>query len=251
MKLIVDGLAINYRREGSGRVVLMLHGWMSDSQTFSQLVQQLSGTYDVIRLDLPGFGDSELPPSSWGLSEYVAFIVAFLEKLKIERLHAIIGHSLGGRIVIKAVGSGQLKADRLVLLGSHGINQSRSMRNRLYWLAAKTGKVVTKPLPAKIKVKLRQRLYRRVGATDYLQAGALQQTFLNIIREDVRPEAAMITAPTLLIYGQDDEVTPPEFGKTFQRLIEGSKLEVISQAGHFVHEDQLPIVAKLVTEFLQ
>lgn len=249
MKLIVDGLAIEYKDEGKGKVALMLHGWQSTYGTFDKITKKLKSNYRVVRLDLPGFGASEMPDKPWKLDDYIHFINDFLKKLKIKNIEILIGHSMGGRIAIKAVGSGQFTVKRLILIGSHGIRESNRLRNRVFWLAAKAGKVATYPLPSRYKDRLRGRLYKTAGAGDYLNAGALKQTFSNIIKEDIRPEAVMISVPTILIYGQNDTQTPPHYGKTFQKLIEDSKLEVIPAAGHHVHEESSDKVTELILNF--
>lgn len=251
MKLIVNKLAINYHDEGSGKVILMLHGWESDIQAFAGLAKALSKHYRVVRVDLPGFGGSEVPAESWNLDKYINFTRDFLEKLKIAKLYSLVAHSMGGRIVLKGVGGGALVTERLVLIGAHGIRESRSVRNRLFWLAAKTGKAVTRPLPMRYRQALRQRLYKSVGSSDYLNAGQLRETFTKVVNEDVRPEAAMISVPTLLIYGQNDTLTPPHYGQIFEKLISGSQLKVIPGAGHFAHHDQAEMVEKLIEQFLK
>lgn len=249
MKLIVDGLAIEYQSEGKGKVVLMLHGWQSACGTFDKITTKLKAKFRIVRLDLPGFGASEMPDKPWKLDDYIDFVNEFLKKLKIKNVEILVGHSMGGRIAIKAVGSGQLRPKKLVLIGSHGIRESKRLRNRVFWLAAKAGKVATYPLPARYKERLRGRLYKTAGAGDYINAGALKKTFSNIIKEDIRPEAVMISTPTLLIYGQNDTQTPPHYGKTFQKLIEGSKLEIIPDTGHHTHEEEPRQVADLILNF--
>ena len=251
MKLIVNKLAINYYTAGKGKIVLLLHGWQSDSQAFNSLAKKLSKHFRVIVPDLPGFGGSDTPGSDWNLDSYINSVNQFLMKLKVKDVYAIVGHSMGGRISLKAVGSGQLVPKKLVLIGAHGIRESRSLRNRMFWLAAKTGRAATKPLPNRYREALRRRLYRASGSTDYLAAGNLRQIFKNIIEEDVRPEAAMINTPTLLIYGKNDTVTPPHYGRIFQQLIPRARLEIVAEAGHFAHHDQAERVGQLIEQFLK
>lgn len=170
MTVIVKNLAVNYNDAGKGRAVLFLHGWQSDLQAFDELAKSLGKNHRVILLDLPGFGGSELPKNAWNLDNYIDFVVAFLEKLRIKQVHAVVAHSMGCRIAMKGVGMGKLVTERLVLIGAHGIRESQTFRNRLFWLAAKTGRIVTRPLPRRARHALRRRLYQTAGATDYLDA---------------------------------------------------------------------------------
>ncbi len=251
MKLIADGLAVNYQVTGKGKLILFLHGWGSNLTTFDRLTQTLEKSFQCVNLDLPGFGASEEPKKPWDLDAYINFLNEFLAKAKLPKLYAIVAHSLGGRVAIKAVGGGRLEVSKLVLLGAHGIRESKSLRSKMFWIAAKVGKLATSPLPTRYRTNLRRRLYQKAGSTDYLDAGTMRVTFLNIIGEDVRPEAAMINVPTLLVYGQEDTTTPPHIGKIFHGLIEGSKFETIAEAGHFVHTDETEAVSRLVADFLK
>jgi pimeloyl-ACP methyl ester carboxylesterase len=112
----------------------------------------------------------------------------------------------------------------------------------------KFGKALTMPLPKSIKAKLRRKVYKTVGS-DMLVAEDLQETFKKVVTDDVRADAARLTLPTLLIYGEDDEATPLWFGQTLHELIPGSTLEVLPDAGHFVHLDRPAEVTKAIQEF--
>ena len=74
MKVIVNNLATEFEDEGTGPVLLFLHGWKDSLKTFAPLVPGLASDYRVVRLDLPGFGGSEMPSRPWSVSDYVAFV---------------------------------------------------------------------------------------------------------------------------------------------------------------------------------
>ncbi len=124
MKAIVEGLATEYTDEGHGQVVLMLHGWGDNLHTFDPLLQFIL-KYRVVRLDLPGFGNSEKPQDVWGVQEYANFVRAFCAKLDIVP-EAILGHSFGGRIILKGVGTGVLSPQKIILIASAGIAKRRA-----------------------------------------------------------------------------------------------------------------------------
>lgn len=249
MKVIVDNLAVAYHDHGKGRVMLMLHGWKDAGRSFDRLASQISGSYRFIQLDLPGFGDSELPRTPWTLADYVEFVEHFVEKLHLQ-VDVLVGHSMGGRIAIKGVASGSLHAHKLVLIGSAGIAKSNSLRNRMYKIVAKTGKAATLVPPLSLaRTRLRRRLYQQAGS-DYLTAGPLTQTFLSIIAEDLQAQARQIKIPTLLVWGSEDDQTPLSDGQALARLIPTSKLYVVNGAGHFVHLTHDPEVADRMKDFL-
>jgi pimeloyl-ACP methyl ester carboxylesterase len=100
-----------------------------------------------------------------------------------------------------------------------------------------------------MKRRLREKTYTAVGS-DMLVVEEMQDTFKKIVADDVRHDAAVITTPTLLIYGDQDHATPPRYGQLLHNAIPGSRLETLSGAGHFVHHDKEDQVEALVMEFL-
>lgn len=249
MKIIVQNLAIEYQDEGAGKTALFLHGWQDNLRTFDLLASSLSPKNRIVRLDLPGFGQSEAPKKAWDLDDYVRLVRNFIQKLNL-RVDALVGHSFGGRIAIKGAAEGELQPRKIILVGSAGITKNRTLRHLLLRLLAKTGGWATHLPPLLIwREKLRAKIYGLIGS-DYWKAGALKETFAKIVSEDLKANAKKITAPTLLIWGENDAETPLSDGRRFSRLIPDSKLEVISGAGHFVHREKYREVAKLIQEFL-
>lgn len=249
MKTIVDNLAIEYEDTGVGPVIFLLHGWKDSLRTFDVLVPVLSETNRIVRLDLPGFGGSELPTETWGVGEYASFVKHFCEKLSIQP-DVLVGHSFGGRVVIKGLGEGILISRKAVLVSSAGIPKHKSLRNRAFLVVAKLGKFVSWVLPSNVQTKVRQKLYTKVGS-DYLGAGALRDIFLKTREEDLRKYARSIAIPTLLIWGENDHVTPLSDGKQFNTLIQGSVLSIVPKGGHFVHKEESVAVTGLIKEFLR
>ena len=230
MQVVINNLITNYEDTGSGKVLLLLHGWGDNLNTFDSLVPFLSG-FRIIRLDLPGFGQTDNPPKPWNVDDYVSFVSSFLAKLNIN-VDFLLGHSFGGRIAIKGVALGELRCNKLILINSAGIAKGNSLVN-----------VLSKPfkwLPQSLKI-----IFYRIVGSDYADREELKETFANIVSEDLKEYAKMINTPTLIIWGGGDKSTPLADGKTFNELIVGSKLQVIS-GGHFVHQEKPKEVASLI-----
>ncbi len=142
MQLVVNQLLTNYSKTGRGRVVLLLHGWGDDCRTFNDLTKELSKKYTVVSLDLPGFGQTQAPQEIWNLDNYARFVGDFLAKLELSP-YAIVGHSNGGALSIRAVAQVILKPHKLVLLASSGIRDRQNLRRLGLKAVAKTGKAAT------------------------------------------------------------------------------------------------------------
>ena len=249
MQVVVDSLLTEYVRGGKGKSVLVLHGWGDSSKGWREFQRELAEAYDVLVVDLPGFGGTQAPAEAWGLDEYAAFVAAFLKKIDV-RPFAIIGHSNGGAIAIRGLAKGLLHATRLVLLDSAGIRGVYKGRTKAIRLMTKAGKALTMPLPKNVKARLRRKVYSTIGS-DMLVVERLQETFKRVVTDDVCADAARLTLPTLLMYGENDTAAPVRFGQLLQAQIIGSKIEIIADAGHFVHLDQPKAVMTKIREFLK
>lgn len=246
---MVDGLLTAYEASGQGKTVVILHGWGDRAAGLQHLRHALSKHYRVIVPDLPGFGGTQVSANVWGLADYAAFIAHMLDKLDIQDVYAVIGHSNGGAIAICGMASGTLKAKRLVLLSSAGIRGEQAGRRKVLQGATKVGKLLTMPLSDQAKLALRRRLYHMVRS-DMMVAEHLQETFKRIVSEDVRKDASNVSVPTLLVYGEKDRATPVRHGELLHQRIGGSTLKVMPAAGHFVHLERPDEVEAAIEEFL-
>ncbi len=249
MKIIIQNIATEYTDEGSGPVILCLHGWKDSLRTFDALEPALLQKGRVIAVDLPGFGETGNPPEAWQVGDYVQFVADFLKKLNVEA-DVLIGHSFGGRIIIKGLGEGKLRAQKIVLIASAGIVPEKTWRSRLVAIVSRAAAVFFRIPPFHfLRNKMRAIFYKKIGS-DYLNAGALQETFLKIIAEDLSDYARRITIPTLLIWGKHDKATPLATAEKLHALIAGSRLEVFPDAAHFVHHEKAVEVGGLISRFL-
>jgi pimeloyl-ACP methyl ester carboxylesterase len=247
MNVVVNGLMAKYQKTGKGKSLIILHGWGDSSKTFSELANHLQASYELLVLDMPGFGGSQLPERAWGVEDYAKFVTEWINKLKVEP-YAVMGHSFGG-IVALELAANQPSFKKLILLASAGIRSKNMMRKKLLRGSAKVGKVPLYLLPKAKRNRVRQKFYQSIGS-DSMLLPHMQDTYRRIIDQDMRPEAAKIILPTLLVYGQSDKSTPVSDGQELHKLIKNSHLEVL-QAGHFLHQEQAAQLSVIITNFLK
>lgn len=251
MQAVVNNLLTSYSQTGKGRKsILMIHGWADDGQSFKSLTKQLAENkkYKILTLDLPGFGGTENPPTAWGLGDYASFIYDFLNKID-EHPYSIIGHSNGGAIAINGLAGGKLKAEKLILIASAGIRKP-SLKKTALRIASKPAGLAIRILPPPVQKRLRKKLYSAIGS-DYLVAEHMQDTFKRVVSDDVADAAATLRIPACLIYGENDTSTPPELGRLLAEALPDSSLDIIPEAGHFVHQEQVYKVSEIIKEFIK
>ena len=248
--VLIDNLKINYEEEGNGKPLILLHGWKNDLEIWNGIVPLLND-YRVIRLDLPGFGKSDLPPRAWNVSDYAVFLNKFLEKLNIPKI-VLIGHSFGGRIVIKFSVLYPEKVSKLTLVDSGGV-RLKNLRKFFAFILAKLGKVFwLLPFIREKRDEIREKFYKALKAKDYLEKNRiLRETFLKVIKEDLRGESQQIKIPTLIIWGGKDFITLLKEGKILKQSIKNSRLEIIKDATHWPFLEKEKEFLEILRRFLE
>ena len=249
MQIVVNDLLTNYELNGSGKLILLLHGWGDSSKGLRNIQDELSSKFKVLAPDLPGFGGTQAPKEVWNLDNYADFLESLLAKLELDQPYAVIGHSNGGALAVRALSLGKFKPQKLILLAASGVRTKNTLKRLFIKLLAKTGNIATLWMPERYRQDLRKSLYGFAGS-DMLVVPELQETFKKTVRQDVQSDAVSINVPTLLIYATDDKAVPISDGKQYKDLIRGSKLEVVHESGHFVHIDQPQKVISLIKDFL-
>ncbi|MFI3241895.1 MAG: alpha/beta hydrolase [Alphaproteobacteria bacterium] len=241
----VNNLNINYIKEGKGDFVFILHGWGSSSQVFQNTKSLMAQKYTVVVPDIPGFGDSDEPKEPWCVDNYVDFVIDFISQFKAQKV-ILMGHSYGGRIMIKLANRKNLpfELDKLILVDAAGIKAKLSLKSKIKVKLFKLAKYL---LPQNLVVKLRNKM----GSSDYNNASPImKQTMVKSIAEDLSPLLKGIKTETLLIWGKDDTATPLSDGQLMEKEIKNSGL-VVLEGGHYSFLDSQFVFNKVIKSFLK
>lgn len=252
-KIEAHGVLTNYKIAGTGPMVLILHGWRHNSQHWQPVQEILAQNgFQVIALDLPGFGLSQDPPRPWTIEDYKNFVFAFLRELNITSCH-LIGHSFGGRITIKMAATNSPVLNKVVICDGAGINVVVGWKKKLVISFAQVFSWIFKnPILDPIYKKIQQMVYTALKSDDFLQVNeTMRGVFLNANREDLRHLLPYIPFETLLVWGENDRLTPVENAYVMQREIKGAKLEIIKGVGHSPHVKEPQILANIIVKFLK
>ena len=235
---------------GEGPVVLLLHGWGANHQAWGRLPQTLNEMgFQTVTIDFPGHGESDEPPQAWTVDDYAAFVHQLLQQLNIKDCH-VIAHSFGGRVAIRLASEYPDLFQKIVLVDAAGIKPKRPWYYYIRLYAYKFAKQCAKIGWINRAFGLDQRM-SSAGSEDYraLKSDVMRGTFIQVINQDLRPCLPHITAPTLLVWGGEDQDTPLYMAKIMEKEIPNAGLVVFEGAGHYSYLDEFGRFVLIVKSF--
>ncbi|NDJ63348.1 MAG: alpha/beta fold hydrolase, partial [Chloroflexi bacterium] len=201
--------------------------------------------------DLPGFGATPPPPPVWNVHDYAAFVIAYLDAHDLARVH-LIGHSFGGRLGLVLGADHADRFDKIALFDSAGVRSPTPVSQRLRLSVYRGLRDGLARLGARrLSDDLRAWYNQRYGSVDYQQAGALRETFVQVVSEDLLPVAARVSRPTLLLWGDQDEDTPLWQGQLLEQTIPDAGLVTFPGAGHYSYLERLAEAVRIVDHFFR
>jgi pimeloyl-ACP methyl ester carboxylesterase len=186
--------------------------------------------WQVMIPELPYF-DAPEPDKPWTVDDFGEYILAEAKKKFNGKPFVWFGHSHGGRIGLK-VTSGQTEAVKgLVACAAAGISRDASLKRQVFGLAAQ----LMAPLKSTPVYPLcRKLLYKLARNHDYEQITSenKQQTFRLVIEEDVKPFIGKVKVPTLILWGDQDRLTPVKDAQLLHERIKDSQMKIYPDQGH-------------------
>ena len=248
----LNGLRINYICEGEGALVLLLHGWGANIDLFADTIALLSQKYRVLALDLPGHGQSQEPPKAWDVDAYVDFVLDFLKDYEFDSI-TLLGHSFGGRVIIKLCARAlPFTVEKVILVDSAGVKPEKTaLRRAKEGVYSAVKHVVSKDKMEKVFPHLMESMRRRNGSADYNAASpVMRETLVKVVNEDLCDLMPCVKCPALLIWGTADTATPLSDGQTMEKLMPESALVTFEGAGHFSFLEQPQRFLRVIASFM-
>lgn len=255
--------------------IVVVHGFRGDHHGLEPVIAHLAhlGPVRIIAPDLPGFGESEpLVDRTHDLDSYVTWLAALVRSLGIRGRLTVLGHSFGSIVAAATVASG-VPVDALILvnpIAAPALSGPRGVLTRLavfyYWLGAtlppgpgfallRNRLIVRVTSLAMVKTRVRS-LQRWIHDQHdrYFSAFANREVVLEAFRasisNDVSEFAHRITAPTLLIAAERDDITTVAKQHELAGRFPDATLRVIDGVGHLVHYETPAAAAALISAFL-
>ncbi len=206
---------------GNGKVLLMLHGYLSCKESFNAQINFFSRFMRVIAVDMRGFGKSPDMEYPYSLDDYVLEIKKLLDSISEERVD-ILAHSFGARVAIKLANSDK-RIDKIVFTGAAGLKPRRGLK----YFFKRASFFILKRFIKREKLKF---LY----SEDYRNLNeVMKKSFQKIVAEHLDEEVKRIENNCLLIFGSKDRQTPKYMALKMKRYIKISKLVILKDCGHF------------------
>lgn len=252
----INGVRLHFSDTGNpgGKPVVLMHGWGCEIATVASIAKALEDTRRVISIDLPGHGKSGEPPQlpdgkPWGVEEFADCVEALADSLGLDNPD-LIGHSYGGRVAI-VIGS-RRPVGKIVLVDSAGIKPRRKLK---YYLKVYSFKAQKRLLPLlvgkKRAAKIIEKRRAKAGSADYNNASPMMRMVMSrSVNQDLKHLMPLISASTLLIWGENDTATPLSDAKTMERLIPDAGLVSFKGAGHYSFLDNPAQFKAVVRSFL-
>ena len=243
-QLSVHNLNIHYYRGGpaSGETLVLLHGFAADKDNWLRFSRHLTQDYRVIALDLPGFGDSDLPPGSYDVGTQAERLADILDELGVQQAH-VLGNSMGGQIAALFAARYPERVRSLALFANAGIESPH--KSELYQLLTSGSPnplVVKQPQDFDKLLRfvfveppyLPESLKRYLGERAMAKATHYDQVFKQLVERPVplAPELPKIQAPTLLLWGRQDRVLDVSSIEVMQPLLNKPNVVIMDNVGH-------------------
>lgn len=199
----------------------IIHGWTYTVAPWENTIRELRNSYgiNVKMLHVPGL----TAPSNkvWTVEEYAKWADQNIPDGAIA-----LGHSNGGRILLNLLSKKPTKLKKLILLDSAGIYEESKKRD----LSRKVSKVFA---PLKNVKPLRKVYHKLLGASDYDHAPEnMKKTLANMLDSDKNLDISKVTTPTVILWGRQDNVTPPRQGEKMQTLLPNSTITFYEKWTH-------------------
>lgn len=259
------GINIHYSDEGSGDVILLLHGVFSSLHTFNKWAEHLCKYYRVIRIDLPGFGlTGPSIDNEYGMDLYIGYIRKFMDNLGIDKFH-IGGNSLGGWIAWEFAVAHEERINKMVLVNAAGYVSGGNYP--LPFVIAQTPvlrQVFNYEIVPKVVVR---RFLRQVIKDQYVVTDHLVDRYYDIIHREGNLEAFSrianskfiqntnalrnIETPTLVLWGDEDAWISHHDAEKFKNDLKNVTVKIYKGVGHIPMEEIPELTANDVLNFLK
>ena len=242
MQKRINDVDVNYVMYGKrdADTICYLHGWGQNIEMMKPVADPFDEEFNIVIIDLPGYGASSEPTYVWSLEEYVDCVHTILESLDITN-PILVGHSFGGKISLLYASKYDVK--KLILFGSPYKPEITKVSFKLKVLRA------LKKVPG--INKLEGFAKKHIGSTDYKNASEMMRKIMvEHINLDITENVKKISCPTILVWGTLDDAVPLERAYELEKLIPDAGVVVYDNCTHYAYLERLNQTVNVMWNFL-
>jgi len=262
----VQGVSVFVHRRGAGPSLVLLHGWIMSHFYFRDIIPALAERYDVIALDLPGFGESDRPAPSrypYGFDAFARTVLDALDRLAVARA-GLLGHSMGGGVALAMAALAPERVSALVLECAASYPAPLPLVAQLALIPG-LGDLLFKRIytRAQFAYSLRHLAYgqqhpltseaidyfwdrlNRPGGREAVLASLQALARFDPLVERLGPRRP----PALVVWGERDALQPLSNGRRLARELP-APLRLVPCTGHTPHEERPEVFLQMVAPFL-
>ncbi len=237
-----------YVDEGQGDILLLLHGLFGALSNWEEVIRSFSPYYRVIIPVMPIY---EMPIKTASVEGLVEFIENFVKFKSLSEM-TLLGNSLGGHVGLIYTLQNSDKVKNLILTGSSGLFEnsmggSYPKRGSYEYIRERVAYTFYDPKTA--TKELIDEVFEIVSSIP--KCMRIVAIAKSAQRHNMAKDLAIITTPTLLIWGLNDTITPPMVAHEFNRLIKNSELRFIDNCGHAPMMEHSQKFNAIVNKFLE
>jgi pimeloyl-ACP methyl ester carboxylesterase len=247
----IDGTRVNYAELGSGprMAIVFVHGLSGSWQNWLENIPHFAREHRVLALDLPGFGHSPMPEWEISIESYGRLLHRFCDALGVGDC-GVVGNSMGGFISAEAASARPDRFEKLALVSAAGVSSARLRRQP----AETVARMATAAAPLLLRLQERGLRRPRVRSATFkglfqhpealrrellletFQSGAGRPGFLpavqGLVGYDILDQLAEVDVPTLIVWGRNDRVVPPQDAAGFAQRLRNSRTVIFDDTGH-------------------
>ena len=272
---VLDSIDMAYVDEGSGPVVLFVHGLGSNLHAWKKTIDGLKANHRCLAIDLPGYGKSSGGDLPYTMSFFADAVIALVETLELEEVN-LVGHSMGGQVSMHVALRNHPNIKRLSLMAPAGFEQFTAEEQQWFTSFVRPEFIKATPeaqivrnfelnfheMPDDARFMIDDRLEMRADTQAYeAYCQMIPKCVQAMLQEPVFDLLKQISLPTLVIYGANDELIPNrilhptlttlQVAEAGAQELPNSELYLLDAAGHFVQWEQADKVNELLSLFFQ
>jgi 3-oxoadipate enol-lactonase len=247
-------------RQGTGPLLVLLHGIGGNRTNWQDQFATLATHFTVVSWDARGYGNSDDYDGLLNPLDFSHDLKRLLDHYGVPKAH-IAGLSMGGMIAQDFYSLYPERVATLVLCDtSDGLNTRMTPEQREEFIRLRLGPLLAGKEPKDMAPTVADTLIGRQSSRASWQrlvdsmAALHKESYIKTVRANTArtdyPDARQIRVPTLLVFGEDDRLTPPAIGRAMQAKIPGAELVIIPTAGHLSNIEQPAVFNQAVLDFL-